>query len=98
MSAIAALAALTVAWLSMKQSQLVAEATRRQCANALDAELQSRLDPMYPGLRKVLGHLEDGVPRDIRHVLIPFFVLFSDAYAAHRDGLLDRRDWIGFAR
>jgi hypothetical protein len=53
---------------------------------------------MYPGLRKILGHLEDGVPHEIRHVLIPFFVLYSDAFAAHRDGLLDSRDWRGLER
>jgi len=98
MSAIAALAALGIGWVSLRESKRLAEATRRQSAHALDAALQCRLDPMYPGLRDVLGHLEDGVPHDIRHVLIPFFVLYSDAFAAHRDGLLDQRDWVGFER
>ena len=41
--------------------------------------------------------LNDGVPQEIRHVLVPFFVLYSDAFAAHRDGLLDERDWVGFS-
>lgn len=30
-------------------------------------------------------------------MLVPFFVLYSDAFAAHRDGLLDERDWVGFS-
>jgi hypothetical protein len=95
MSAVAALAALAIGWMSLRESRKVAEAARRQSAHSLDAALQSRLDPMYDGLRDVLGHLEDGVPREIRNVLIPFFVLYSDAFAAHRDGLLDQRDWTG---
>ncbi len=53
---------------------------------------------MYAGLREVLGHLEDGVPHEVRHVLIPFFVLYSDAFGAHRDGLFDERDWKGLAQ
>jgi hypothetical protein len=98
MSAIAASAALAVAWLSLCESRRAAERDRRQAAHAMDAALQARLDPMYEGLRDVCGHLEDGVPHQIRHILIPFFVLFSDAFAAHRDGLLDERDWVGFSR
>jgi hypothetical protein len=97
MSAIAAIAALSVAWMSLRESRRASDAAKRQSAHAMDLTLQSRLDPMYPDLRKVLGHLEDGVPHDIRHVLIPFFVLFSDAFAAHRGGLLDERDWKGFS-
>lgn len=94
MSAVAALAALAVGWMSLVQSRRSSEATRRQSAHAMDSTLQARMDPLYPGLRAVLGHLEDGVPREVRDVLIPFFVLFSDAFAAHRDGLLDDRDWL----
>jgi len=30
--------------------------------------------------------------------LIPFFVLYSDAFGAHRDGLVDDRDFAGFAQ
>lgn len=98
MSAIAALAALAVAYLSLRQSQRATEAAQRQAARAMDDALQSRLDPMYPGLRQLLGHLEDGVPHDVRQVLIPFFVLYSDAYGAYRDGLVDYRDWEGFEK
>lgn len=98
MSAVAALAALAIGILSLVESRRTAEATRRQSAHALDVSLQARLDPLYPGLRAVLGHLEDGVPKEIRSVLITFFVLYSDAFAAHRDGLLDERDWVGFER
>lgn len=97
MSALAAFAALVVAWLSLRQSKATAAVTHRQMARAMDDSLQARLDPMYPHLRRVLGYMEDGVPREIRHVLIPFFVLYSDAFAAQRDGLLDKRDWEGFA-
>lgn len=97
MSAVAAVAALIVAALSLRQSAKAAEATRRHSARAMDDSLQSRLDPMYPDLRRILGHLDDGVPREIRHVLIPFFVLYSDAYGAYRDDLLNKRDWEGIA-
>jgi len=98
MSAVATCAALGIGWISHRESKRSAEAARRKCANDLDAALQLRLDPMYPGLRSVLGHVEDGVPQEIRNVLIPLFVLYSDAFAAHRDGLLDHRDWVGFER
>lgn len=96
MSAVAAIAALIIAWLGLREGKRAREEHVRRSAHEMDALLQSRLDPLYPGLRKVLGHVEDGVPREIRDVLIPFFVLYSDAFAAHRDGLLDHRDWIGF--
>lgn len=96
MSALAAFAALAVALMSHHQSKKASEVAQRISANAMDLTLQTRLDPMYPDLRRVLGHLDDGVPQEIRNVLIPFFVLYSDAFAAHRDGLLDERDWTGF--
>jgi hypothetical protein len=98
MSAVAALAALFVAWMSLKESRRAQATAQRERAHAMDSTLQARLDPMYPGLRRVLGHLDDGVPRDIRHILIPFFVLFSDAFAAHRNGLLGEDDWNGFGK
>lgn len=94
MSAVAALAALAVGWLSLVQSRQASAAVNRQSAHAMDSTLQARLDPLYPGLRAVLGQLDDGVPPEIRAVLVPFFVLYSDAFAAHRDGLLDDRDWL----
>lgn len=98
MSAIAALAALAVAGLSLRDSRRFMELQKRERANAMDALFQARLDPMYPDLRRILGRLDDGVPEPIRNVLVPFFVLYSDAYGAYRDGLLDDRDWRGFER
>lgn len=98
MSAVAAVAALAVAWLSLRESRRAFEISMRERANALDAAFQGRLDPMYPDLRRTLGRLDDGVPEAIRNTLIPFFVLYSDAFAAHRDRLLDERDWQGFER
>ena len=92
-SAVAAAAALAIGCVSLRQSRDAALENRRRSAHVMDSALQARLDPLYPGLRDVLGHLEDGVPFEIRQVLIPFYVLFSDAYAAHRDGLLSDRDW-----
>lgn len=94
-SAVAAVSALVVALVSMRASQRLAAEVRRRDAHSLDSQVQARLEPLYPGLRAVLGHLEDGVPKEIRSVLIPFFVLYSDAFAAHRDGLLNDRDWRG---
>ncbi|GAA2098284.1 hypothetical protein GCM10009726_07150 [Nocardioides furvisabuli] len=70
----------------------------RERAVAMDAAFQARLDPLYPDLRRVLGRVDDGVPEPIRHVLLPFFVLYSDCFAAHRDGLLNARDWRGLER
>lgn len=98
LAAVAALAALVVAVLSLRQSRRQLEAERLRTARAIDDSLQSRLDPMYPELRRTLGHMQDGVPHEIRQVLVPFFVLYSDAYGAHRDGLVDARDWDGFAQ
>ena len=99
MSAVAALAALAVAWMSLRESRRAFAISMTERASALDAAFQGRLDPMYPALRRVLGRLEDdGVPEEIRHTLIPFFVLYSDAFAAHRDGLLDDKNWPGFER
>lgn len=98
MSAVAAVAALFVAWISLRESRRAFQIQMRERANAMDAEFQRRLDPMYPDLRRVLGRLDDGVPEPIRHVLIPFYVLYSDVFAAHRDGLLDERDWVGLER
>jgi hypothetical protein len=97
-SAVAAAAALAVGCVSLRQSRDAALENRRRSAHVMDSALQSRLDPLYPGLRDVLGHIEDGVPLEVREVLVPFYVLFSDAYAAHRDGLLSDRDWDGMRR
>jgi hypothetical protein len=94
-SALAAGAALAIGCVSLRQSREVALEGRRRSAHALDSAFQSRLDPLYPGLGAVLGSLEDGVPLEVREVLVPFYVLFSDAYAAHRDGLMSDRDWEG---
>jgi hypothetical protein len=93
MSAVAALAALCIAVLSLRESRRVE--TLRQChaSNEKDAVFMSRLEDLYPQLRKLLGHLEDGVPQHVRGPLISFFILYADAYSAHRDGLLDHRDW-----
>ena len=98
LAAVAALEALVVAVLSLRQSKRQLEAERLRTARAIDDSLQSRLDPMYPELRRTLGHMQDGVPHEIRQVLVPFFVLYSDAFGAHRDGLVDTRDWDGFAQ
>lgn len=97
-AAVSALAALAISVMALRHTKQTAQEHRRQSAHALDGAMQARLDPMYPDLREVLGHLEDGVPLEIRNVLIPFFVLYSDAFAAYRDGLFDPRDWQGFER
>lgn len=96
-SAVAAVASLAVTWLGLRESRRAAEEHRRRSRHDKDAELQDRLSPLYPGMRRVLGSLDDGVPLEIREALVPFFVLYSDAFAAHRDGLLDDRDWHGFS-
>lgn len=98
MSAIAAVAALALAWLGLRQARSAAHVAQKVLAREMDDSLQNRLDPLYPELRRILGHMEDGVPMEIRHTMIPFFVLFSDAFGAHRDGLLDDRDWVGLER
>lgn len=98
MSAVAALAALAVAWLSLRDSRRSVAMYERERAAAMDASFQARLDPLYPDLRRILGRLDDGVPEHIRHVLLQFFVLYSDCFAAYRDGLLNNRDWRGLER
>lgn len=95
MSAIAAIAALIIAWMSLRESRRHAKVLHRTSAHAIDLTLQSRLDPMYPELRRALGQVEDGVPAEIRNILVPFFVLYSDSFTAWRDGLLDDDDWLG---
>lgn len=85
-----------VAVLGLKESKRLAEESARREAHAVEAQLQARLDPLYPGLRAVLGTIDDGVPVTIRSVLIPFFVLYADAFAAWRDGILPEAEWRGF--
>lgn len=94
-SALAAFFAWWIALVSLRDSRVLAEEARRRDAQALEASLQARLDPLYPGLRAVLGSTDDGVPLEIRSVLIPFFVLYADAFAAHRDGILSDAEWGG---
>lgn len=95
-AAIAAFFAWWIALMSLRDSRRLAHEARRRDAQALEASLQARLDPLYPGLRAVLGTVDDGVPIPIRSVLIPLFVLYADAYAAHRDGILSDAEWKGF--
>jgi hypothetical protein len=98
MAALSAFALCAITMLAVRETRRAEINRRKETARALDEKFQTRLDPLYEGLRSVLGHLEDGVPKPIRSVMIPFFVLYSDAYAAHRDGLLDEHDWRGFDR
>lgn len=94
-SAIATVAAMVVAIVSLRDSRIHARRAALLDEQHLEAALQARLDPLYPGLRGVLGTVDDGVPREVRDVLIPFFVLYADAFAAHRDGLLSKSAWAG---
>ncbi len=96
MSSVAAIAAWRVAWLSLKDSRAAAKSSKQQMSHALNQSFQTRLDPMYPGLRELLGGPDDGVPIHVRSVLVPFFVLCSDTFAAKRDNLIDTRDWNAF--
>jgi hypothetical protein len=93
LSALSALIAVGIGWISLRETRR-AEALRRGLAShEQDASFSARLDVLYPDLRRILGHPNDGVPQQIRGPLISFFVLYADAYAARRDGLLDDRDW-----
>lgn len=96
MSTVAALAALGISVMNLKEIKRGVEMQKLKSARELDERLQVRLDPLYPGLRRVLGHIEDGVPKEIRQTLIDFFVLYSDCFAAARDKLLNEGDWRGF--
>ena len=95
-SAIAAFFASWVAARSHAEAKRSSSEAARREAFAIEERLQGRLDPLYPGLRAVLGTVDDGVPVEIRSVLIPFFVLYADAFAAHRDGILPDAEWRGF--
>lgn len=95
-AAAAAFFAWWVAVLGLRESRRSSLESARREAHAVEAQLQARLDPLYPGLRAVLGTVDDGVPVTVRSVLIPFFVLYADAYAAYRDGILPEAAWRGF--
>jgi hypothetical protein len=93
MSALAAFVALGIGMLSLRETRRAECLRQLQTSNEKDAAFMARLEPMYPDLRRLLGHVEDGVPYHVRNPLISFFILYADAFAAHRDGLLDDRDW-----
>jgi hypothetical protein len=93
LSAFAALTAVLIGWVSLRETRR-AEALRRSIAShEHDASFSARLDALYPELRRILGHPNDGVPSEIRGPLISLFVLFADAYVSRRDGVLTDRDW-----
>jgi hypothetical protein len=95
-AAVAACFAAWVAHVSLAEARRNAQEAARREAISVEAQLQSRLDPLYDGLRAVLGTIDDGVPLEVRRVLIPFFVLYADAFAAYRDGVLPDDAWNGF--
>jgi hypothetical protein len=93
LSAFAALIAVTIAWVSLRETRRAEGLRRSVASHEHDASFSARLDSLYPDLRKILGYPNDGVPSGIRGPLISLFVLFADAYVARRDGVLDDRDW-----
>jgi GNAT superfamily N-acetyltransferase len=92
LSAIAALCGVVVAGLSIREVRRIDSRAALRDANERDDALQARLDPMYEGLHTTVGRLGDGIPLPIRGVLVPFFVLYSDVFAADRDHLLGCKD------
>jgi hypothetical protein len=93
LSAITALVAVAIGWISLRETRRAEDLRRSLASHERDASLSARLDALYPDLRRILGHPNDGVPQEIRSPLISFFVLYADAYVAQRDGVLDNRDW-----
>lgn len=93
LSALAALIAVGIGWISLRETRRAEALRRTMASHEQDASFSARLDVLYPDLRRILGQPHDGVPQEIRGPLISFFVLYADAYAARRDGLLDERDW-----
>jgi GNAT superfamily N-acetyltransferase len=92
LSALAALVAVLVGALSIREVRRIDLRAAIREVNERDDAMQARLDPLYPGLHSVLGRPEDQTPPGIRDVLLPFFVLFSDVFAADRDHLLGNVD------
>jgi GNAT superfamily N-acetyltransferase len=95
LSALAALVAVLLAGLTVREMGRIEDRADLRDANDRDDKFQGRLDPMLPGLYQVLGKTSDEIPSAIRSVLMPFYVLYSDAFAAHRDNLLGSRDNTG---
>lgn len=94
-AAIASIAALAVAALSYRMSKAAEAARRVQAAHDFDAAVTARLEALYPDMRRAFGTVDDGIPPRVRDVVVPFFVLYSDAWKAHKDGLITDRDWVG---
>lgn len=94
-AAVSGVAALAVTYMSYRMSTEAEAARKVHSAHELDAAFTSRLEALYPGMRAALGSVEDGIPDELREVVVPFFILYSDAWKAHNDGLLADGDWEG---
>lgn len=75
--------------------QRAARAQRLLVRHELGRSFEERLVAMYPALRESLGEVEDGLDPDVRSVLVPFLLLYSQVWSANREGLFDFPDWNG---
>lgn len=91
-AALAAVVAAFIGGLSIYELRRIDARARRREATQYDDALQSRLDVILDDLREVMGTPDDGIPAALRKTLMRFFVLYSDAFAADRDGLLGSSD------
>ncbi|MGM0385466.1 MAG: GNAT family N-acetyltransferase [Actinomycetota bacterium] len=96
LSAIAAIFAVVIAGISVRELRRIDERATRREANQRDEALQMRLEALYPQLYSVFGVPLDRIPSRLRSAVVGFFGLYADAYTAHRDSLLPERDSLAF--
>ncbi|MEI2621668.1 MAG: GNAT family N-acetyltransferase [Candidatus Nanopelagicales bacterium] len=98
LSAAAALIAVVVAWLSIREIKRIDDRSRVREWNERDDLLQNRLESLYPDLYVTFGSPRDGIPLESRPVVVAFYSLYADAFTAQRDNLLPVKDAESFLR
>lgn len=74
---------------------LAARASTKLTEHRLGWEFENSLTQVTPELRRALGDVGDGVDPAIRDVMLPFLVLYSQVWAAHRNDLFPDANWQG---
>jgi hypothetical protein len=90
-TALAAFAALISAFFTY----LAARANTKLTHHNLGWAFEDTLTGITPKLRQTLGEVTDSVPPDIRDVMLPFLVLYSQVWVAHQQKLFPDANWQG---
>src|SRR5665811_92393 len=72
---------------------LAARANTKLTRHNLGWEFEDTLTRITPDLRRTLGDVTDSVPPDIRDVMLPFLVLYSQVWVAHQHRLFPDANW-----